>query len=108
MLPSTDIWVGALIRRVELGGGFAYVARKGDARAGAVIVKVLDLNSFETRLYRAATRYREEGEDTVWSPVANTDEGYIERQVRYDPDLWVIEIEDKGGRTFLTEKVEGD
>ena len=38
MLLSTDIWVGALIRRAELGGAFAMVARKGDARAGAVLV----------------------------------------------------------------------
>ena len=38
MLLSTDIWVAALIRRVELGGGFAVVARKGDARAGSVLV----------------------------------------------------------------------
>ena len=42
MLLSTDIWVGALIRRVEIGGGFAVVARKGDPRAGAVLVKVLN------------------------------------------------------------------
>ena len=37
MRLSTDIWVGALIRRVELAGAFATVARKGDARAGAVL-----------------------------------------------------------------------
>ena len=35
MLLSTDVWVGALIRRAQLGGAFATVARKGDARAGA-------------------------------------------------------------------------
>jgi hypothetical protein len=38
MLLSADIWVGALIRRVEIGGGFAVVVRKGDPRAGAVLV----------------------------------------------------------------------
>ncbi|MGZ3298694.1 MAG: DUF1491 family protein, partial [Asticcacaulis sp.] len=71
--------------------------------------KALNLRSGETRLYRAANRYREDGaEEMVWSRVANTDDGYIDRQVRYDPDLWVIEIEDTEGRTFLTEKVEGD
>ncbi|MGZ3298493.1 MAG: DUF1491 family protein, partial [Asticcacaulis sp.] len=48
MLLSTDLWASALIRRAELGGGFAYVARKGDARAGAVIVKALNLRSGET------------------------------------------------------------
>ena len=101
MLLSTDIWIGALIRRVELAGSFAYIARKGDPRAGAVILKVLNLRSYETRLYRPET-------DDLWRRVANPGDDYIERQVRYDPDLWVVEIEDVEGRTFLTEKVEGD
>jgi hypothetical protein len=101
MLLSTDIWVGALIRRVELAGSFAYLARKGDPRAGAVILKVLNLRTYETWFYRPET-------DDLWRRVANADDSYIERQVRYDPDLWVVEIEDVEGRTFLTEKVEGD
>ena len=42
LLLSSDLWVSALIRRAELGGAFATVARKGDARAGTVIVKVFD------------------------------------------------------------------
>ena len=42
MMLSTDIWVAALIRRVELAGSFAVVVRKGDARAGSVLVKVLN------------------------------------------------------------------
>ena len=56
MLLSTDIWVGALIRRAELGGAFATVARKGDARAGAVLVKVVDRREGTARLYSEATR----------------------------------------------------
>ena len=101
MLLSTDIWVGALIRRVEQAGSFAYVARKGDPRAGAVILKVLNLRSSETRVYRPES-------DEAWRRVDKADDDYIGRQVRYDPDLWVVEIEDVEGRTFLTEKVEGD
>ena len=56
MLLSTDIWVGALVRRAELGGAFAMVARKGDARAGAVLVKVVDRRAGTARLYSEATR----------------------------------------------------
>ena len=31
---------------------------------------------------------------------------YIERATRIDPDLWVVEIDDREGRHFLTEPVE--
>ena len=108
MLLSTDIWVGALIRRVEIGGGFAVVARKGDPRAGAVLVKVLNRSDGTARLLAEATR----GDgDRVWmEPAASHEEGaldrYIERAIRIDPDIWIVEIEDKEGRHFLVEPVE--
>ena len=108
MLLSSDVWVGALIRRVEIGGGFAVVARKGDPRAGAVLVKVLNRSDGSARLLAEATR----GDgDRVWmEPVASREEreldAYVERAVRIDPDVWVVEIEDKAGRHFLVEPVE--
>ena len=108
MLLSTDVWVGALIRRAELAGAFAMVVRKGDPRAGAVLVKVLGRREASVQLFASAVRG--EGE-TVWmQPVAGGDEealdAYIERQRRFDPDLWVVEIDDAEGRHFLTEPVE--
>jgi hypothetical protein len=107
MLLSTDIWVGALIRRAEIGGAFAVVARKGDARAGSVLVKVLNRGDGSARLYSEATRG--DGE-RVWMPAASEAEPdldrYIERAVRIDPDLWIVEIEDREGRHFLVEPVE--
>lgn len=107
MLLSTDIWVSALLKRVEMAGSFATIAKKGDARAGSVIVKVLNLRNREAYVLREA----QTGEDTLWMrPVETLNEpdvdAYIERQLKYDPDLWVVEIEDAEGRNFLTEKVE--
>ena len=61
MLLSSDLWVGALIRRAEQGGAFAAVARKGDARAGAVLVKAIDRRAGTARLYAEAFA-GEEGE----------------------------------------------
>ena len=108
MLLSTDIWVSALIRRAEQGGAFAVVARKGDARAGAVLVKVLNRSEGTTRLFAEATRL--DGEQIWMQPAASDQEPdldrYIERALRIDPDLWVVEIEDRTGRHFLTEPVE--
>jgi hypothetical protein len=108
MLLSTDIWVGALIRRAEAGGAFATVIRKGDARAGAVLVKALNRPSGTARLYAEATRM--DGE-RVWMQPAPSDQepeldAYIDRAVRVDPDVWVVEIDDREGRHFLTEPVD--
>ena len=108
MLLSTDIWVSALIRRAELAGAFAVVARKGDPRAGAVLVKVLDRRAGTARLYAEATRG--DGERVWMQPVPSDAEAeldaYVERARRIDPDLWVVEIDDVQGRHFLTEAVE--
>ncbi len=108
MLLSTDIWVAALIRRAELGGAFGAVSRKGDARAGAVLVKAVNRRDNTARLFSEATRG--DGERIWMEPVASHDEteldAYIARTGRIDPDVWVVEIEDREGRHFLTETVE--
>ncbi len=108
MLLSTDIWVSALIRRAELGGAFATVVRKGDARAGAVLVKTFNRLTGAASLYAEA--FRGEGERVWMQPRASHEEGeldaYVEKALKVDPDLWVVEIEDREGRHFLTEAVE--
>ena len=108
MRLSSDIWVYALIRRVELGGCFATLVRKGDARGGAVLVKTLDRRTGEGRLWSEATRA--DGEAIWMQPVASVLEAdldaYVERAARIDPDIWVVEIEDADGRRFLTEPVD--
>ena len=107
MLLSTDLWVSALIRRAELAGAFATVARKGDARAGTVIVKTFDTSSRRARLYSEA--FGPDGERLWMQPVESEIESeldaYIQRQAGYDPDIWVVEIEDREGQHFITEKV---
>jgi hypothetical protein len=110
LLLSSDVWVAALIRRAEIGGAFGTVARKGDARAGTVIVKVFDTSDRRARLYSEA--FGPDGERLWMQPVESEFESeldaYLERQVKYDPDLWIVEIEDRQGRHFITEKVAGE
>ncbi len=110
MLLSTDLWVAALVRRAEQGGAFAMVLRKGDPRAGAVLVKLVNRRDGWSRLYAEAVRG--DGE-RVWMRPAGSEaepdlDAYVERARRVDPDLWVVEIDDGQGRHFLTEPVEGD
>lgn len=109
MILSTDVWVGALIRRAQLNGAFAAVLRKGDPTSGAVLVKALDRRAGQARLYSEATRG--DGERVWMQPVSSTNEpdldAYADRAARIDPDIWVVEIDDTQGRHFLTETVEG-
>ena len=109
MKIDTDLWVYALIRRAQLGGAFATIERKGDARGGSVLVKQVNRRAGVTRLYAEATRA--DGEAVWMQPRDSHDEAeldaYIERAVRIDPDLWVVEIDDPEGRHFLVEPVEG-
>lgn len=108
MILSTDLWVSALIRRAEMAGAFAAVLRKGDPRAGAVLVKAVDRRAGTARLYAEAVRA--DG-DRVWMRPARSEQEaeldrYIERAAGFDPDVWVVEIEDRDGRHFLTETVD--
>jgi hypothetical protein len=108
MILPTDFWVQALIRRAHLAGGYATVVRRGDARAGAVLVKAYDRRDRTARLYAEA--FRGDGERVWMEPLGSTEEAaldaYAQRAVQRDPDLWVIEVEDGEGRHFLTEPVE--
>jgi hypothetical protein len=109
LLLSSDLWVSALIRRAELEGAYATVVRKGDDRAGSVIVKAYDTSTRTAKLYTEA--FGNDGEPLWIQPVTSDSEAeldaYIARQRGYDPDLWVVEIEDRQGRHFITEKVQG-
>ena len=84
------------------------VIRKGDPRAGAVLVKVVDRRAGIARLYSEATRG--DGERVWMQPVASNEEAdldaYAERALRIDPDVWIVEIDDAQGRHFLVEPVE--
>ena len=107
MLLNSDLWVGALIRRAQIEGANATVVRKGDLRAGTVIVKAYNTSDRTARLYSEA--FGQEGERLWIQPVSGTEselDAYIERQRTYDPDLWVVEVEDRQGRHFIVEKVQ--
>ena len=106
---KTGIWASALIRRAEVAGAFATVARKGDTDAGAVLVKVATLDG---RAHLYAPAMDGEGE-RIWLDLSSGPLGveekavdaYAAKRAANDPDLWIVEIEDRAGRHFLTEPV---
>lgn len=107
MLLNSDLWVGALIRRAQIEGATATVVRKGDARAGTVIVKAYNTSDRTAQVYSEA--FGPDGERLWIQPLKGTEteiDAYLERQRSYDPDIWIVEVEDRQGRHFITEKVE--
>jgi hypothetical protein len=104
---KAGIFVRALVRRVEVAGASAFIARKGNEEAGAVIIKVSRLDGTCLVLNQARAG---EGE-LVWvRPLGDwTDEAranvWFDKQIKFDPDLWILDIEDREGRTFVDEKI---
>lgn len=105
---STELWVQAHLRRCNGEGLFAAVLHKGDLWGGAVIVKLNLLDG----TFKVLTQTRDLDGRVAWlaaqqgALLAEADaSAYIERQVKRDPDLWVIEVEDKLGRNPFEGKV---
>ena len=104
---KAGIFVRALIRRIEVAGAHAFVVRKGSEEAGAVLLKVCRLDG---TCYLLEQARRGEG-DLVWlRPLGDSVDDarastYFERQLRFDPDLWIVEIEDRDGRSFVDEPI---
>ncbi len=101
---ASGIWVSAYLRRLQLEGIAAYVITRGDDTAGAVLVKLALMNGWA----RAYTRgFDLEADIRVWQVLVEGAErdvdAAIARQRSFDPDLWVIEVEDARGRDFLAE-----
>jgi len=98
---KTEIWIKACIRRGDSEGMPVVVRHKGDPTGGSVLVK---LNRFEHGCVvlaetRDAAGARAWIRGTGAEPVAEAEaEAYIARNRKYDPDLWVLEIEDREGR----------
>jgi hypothetical protein len=104
---KAGIFVRALIRRVEVAGAQAYVVRKGAEEAGAVFLKVSRLDGTCVVLNQA----RAGDGELVWArPLGDSIDdakasAYFERQIKFDPDIWIVEIEDRDGRAFVDEKI---
>lgn len=111
MRLKSGIWVSAYLRRCNVEGVFAAVRRRGAEEAGAIFIKVSRLDG-SASLYgpapqsvfddaRPADRFFTAVLGEV-NPVADAEvEARLAREIRYDPDVWIVEIEDRAGRSFL-------
>ncbi|HXF53883.1 MAG TPA: DUF1491 family protein [Hyphomicrobiaceae bacterium] len=112
MRVSSETWVRSYLRRCQAAGIPAVIARHGDDRAGAIFLKVNRLDG-TVHLFGPAPAglVALQGErrfaacfvaGAVPEPEADA---YLSRQVEFDSDLWVIEIEDRQGRHLLEAEI---
>lgn len=108
--------MAAYLRRCNVEGVFAAVRRHGAEEAGAVFIKINRLDGTGALYGPAPQSAFDEaqpvdrmfvalaGRDT---PAADADiEVRLTKEIRFDPDLWVVEVEDRAGRNFLDNVVQ--
>jgi hypothetical protein len=110
MRLKTALWVAAYLRRCHVEGVFAVVRRRGSEEAGAVFVRVSKLDG-TSDLFGPAPQSAfdaAEGAARAFAPSLSTPsaadadvEAYLARQLKFDPDIWIVEVEDRAGRNFL-------
>jgi hypothetical protein len=111
MRLRADIWVAAYIRRCSVAGAYAVLRRRGAPEAGAIFVKVDRLDGAaavfgpapQTELAEA-----EQGVERLWRRIHKDEwitpaeaEERLRKEIAFDPDLWLVEVEDREGRNFL-------
>jgi hypothetical protein len=110
MRLKSALWVAAYLRRCQVEGAFAVVRRRGAEEAGAVFVRICRLDG-TSDLYapapqsaldtsRGADRSFTAGFAKLPAPDAAV-EAYLAREVKFDPDVWIVEVEQPEGRNYL-------
>jgi hypothetical protein len=105
---KAELRVQAWLRRAAGLGLMATVARKGEAESGTLILK-LNRHASGCDVFSPVTAPNGQ---PAWlsafpkGPAKEKDaDAYLQRQAGYDPDLWVVEIEDPKGLFALDEPV---
>jgi hypothetical protein len=110
MRLKSALWVAAYMRRCQVEGVFAVLRRRGAEEAGAVFVRISRLDGTSDLFGPApqsafdaapsAARAFSPSFDTLPAADATVD-AYLARELKFDPDIWIVEVEDRRGRNFL-------
>ena len=111
MRLKSGIWVAAYLRRCNIEGAYATVRRRGAEEAGAIFI-IINRRDGTATLYGPAPQSAFDDAQPAEriftalvggaTPVAEADvDARLAREQRFDPDIWIVEIEDRGGRHFL-------
>ena len=99
---TSRFWVDAYLARLRVYDIAAFVVAHGDDTGGAVLVKLSTLDGRATLYQRSFDMISGARTWMELSAGAEPDvDAAIARQRDFDPDLWVIEVEDREGRHLL-------
>jgi hypothetical protein len=110
MRVKSGIWVAAYVRRCYIEGAAAVVRRRGAEEAGAVFIKISRLDGTAELFGPAPQSAFDETRpaDRAFVPCLKTRpapeaeaESFLAREIKFDPDVWIVEVEDRAGRNFL-------
>jgi len=109
MRLKTALWVAAYLRRCNVEGSSAVVRRRGAEEAGTIFVRICRLDGTSDLFGPAPQSAIEAGAaDRIFvaclksQPAPDAEiEAYLARETKFDPDLWIVEVEDPAGRNFL-------
>jgi len=100
MRLKTEIFVSALVRRIFIDGGFAAVERKGEEQAGALFLTQRFRDGLVSLYAPAPQSFFDEGEargrkfeQRLERAEEDTVREALAREIRFDPDLWIVEVE---------------
>ena len=111
MRLRSDIWIAGYLRRVMAAGAFVAVRKKGVPEGGTIFLRIDHLDG-QNQLYGppppsstdeddgGRTFARLHAAETIDTPAVET---RLAKEMRFDPDLWIVEVEDRKQRTFLEE-----
>jgi hypothetical protein len=108
MRLKSEIWVHAFLRRSFVSGLYGAVLRKGAVEAGAIYVVVNRLDGTVKILGPPPGPAIDEAGERLWSevvpPVTSAADvtPFIQRLAKFDPDIWVVEVEDRAGTAGLS------
>ncbi len=104
MRLTASLWVSAYLTRLRLVDIPAFVTAHGDDTGGAVLIK---LNTLDGRAVAKTRSFDLTTGGRAWVTLSEGDEATVDaaiaKQMGFDPDLWVIEVEDRQGRDLLDE-----
>jgi len=103
---ASSVLAGSLLRLAQSQGGFGAVLAKGDATSGALTVILVERG----QKVRILERMVQPDGNYLWQEVgigaaANADDlnKFLERRRRFDPDMWILELDIASAERFAAE-----